>query len=148
MFLGKFEVPLDDRNRLVLPAAFRSALPADPFHASFALYPTHHRALRLFPLKPGAGIDEILEHEGLPKDAGSPDTQAALVDFMSSVCLLQMDKKYRVKIPDAARISAGIQHRAVLLGLSRLIEIWSPETWEERARAREAAVTQPLQPGS
>lgn len=138
MFLGKFEVPLDDRNRVVLPASFRSGLPTDPLEASFVLYPARRgRVLRLYPLKPGEGLAEVLEHENLGSKAedGSVAFEEATVHFMGSLCQVQMDKKHRVQIPEPAKAIAGIQRKAVLLGLSKLIEIWSPEMWERTMRA-------------
>lgn len=147
MFIGKFEVPLDDRNRIVLPASFRNVLAADGHEASFALYAaTRRRVLRLYPLKPGAGLEGVMEQEQLASSPHSAEREEELVDFMSSLYHLEMDKKHRLKIPEECKALAGIQQRAMLLGLSKFIEIWSPDVWEERARARGDSVAPPVAP--
>jgi len=137
MFLGKFEHSLDDKNRVVLPLAYRRDMSEEKLQEGFVIF---------------AGSDEqylelhtkekwLLHSEELKKayaaqgKAGEQD----LIDLYSNAYEVQLDKQYRFIVPDSSMELAGIKRDVVFVGMTEKAVIYSRERWEVREKGRRKA---------
>jgi MraZ protein len=120
MFLGKFEHTLDDKGRLTMPARFRTLL-AD----GLVIMSSTERCLLIYPT---VEFQKLFDRvSALP----TIDPQAAILRrmlFMNASDAVP-DKQNRVVVPQPLRDYAGIADDAVLVGVGRWVEVWSPDAW-------------------
>jgi MraZ protein len=137
MFLGKYEHTLDDKGRLTMPARFRALL-AD----GLVIMSSTEKCLLIYP---NAEFLKLFERvSALP----TIDPHAAILRrmlFMNASDALP-DKQNRVIVPQPLRDYASIAGDAVLVGVGKWIEVWSPEAWaiQQAEIAKQAADGQAL----
>ncbi len=131
MFLGEYERTLDDKGRLILPAAFRDALGSRGAIITRGL----DRCVVLFP------SDHFLQWrekiENLPLSSG----QGRILKrhFYSGAAPANADGQGRISIPSFLREYASLTGAAVVSGCNTYIEIWDVQHWnEQRARFEES----------
>ena len=129
MFLGQYTYTLDDKGRLTIPARFREELTG-----SIVITRGLDHCLTLYPMDIW---DEIAQKvNALP--ITDPRGRALRRVFFADAMSVELDRQGRILIPDRLREIAGLDltAEAVIVGLDRFIEIWTPERWEE-ANARQ-----------
>jgi MraZ protein len=123
-FLGRYEYQLDEKGRVSLPADYRRKVDGAPF-VLLQWKPTH---LTLFPMHVWEGVQERL----LALRRERPELEATLRDVTSRATEVSPDKQGRILIPawfkDRARLDGGI----LLIGAMDRIEIWNPETFQDK----------------
>jgi MraZ protein len=120
MFLGRFEHSVDDKSRLSMPARFRERL-AD----GLVIMSSTERCLLIYPM------DEFQKLFDKVSALPTVDPQAALLRRMLFVNASDAtpDKQNRIVVPQALREYAGISDGAILVGVGRWLEVWSPDAW-------------------
>ncbi len=118
-FLGTFEHTLDDKGRLILPAAFRSKL------AEGAVISPLDRCLAILP---GEEFDRMADRLEVQVAAGEVNVNA-LRHFASQADEVVPDSQGRVRISAGLRELAGLDRSVIVTGALRRIEVWNPETW-------------------
>jgi MraZ protein len=141
MFLGEYAHSLDEKNRVVFPLALRKHLPDQKLEEGFVLAAgTLNRCLDLHPKAEWRAHVETFERRHAPEDE---EAQEYLRDLLSSAVEIQLDKQYRILLPEARLAEAGIGREVIFVGMSKKIEIWPRASWEARRTKRKGQMKQP-----
>ncbi len=119
MFLGEYAHSVDQKGRLAIPARFREAL-----HSGLVLTRGLDRCVRAYPWEEWQTRADDL--------ADRPPTRNNVRlnrSIFSSAFPVDVDAQGRILLPQTLREFAAIQETAVMIGMYRFFEIWSPATW-------------------
>ena len=120
-FLGTYNISLDEKGRFNVPAKFRGTLDqSGPQQVVCAMEPF----LVVFPQKEWAENEEKLS----TLNAFNKEDRTRLREFYSRATDCEM-KSGKILLPLNLRDIAGLKKEAVLVGMSKTFEIWSPERW-------------------
>ena len=129
LFTGTFENKVDGKGRVSLPADYRDLL-TDADQRSFYIFPSpNHDAL------------EACDEDFMQRVADSIEEQADMFSdeedglsyIVSSARRVQYDSTGRFVLPAEFAEHAGIDGKAVFVGMTQRFQIWSPENYEVRA---------------
>jgi MraZ protein len=123
MFLGQFQHSLDEKGRLTVPASFRELL-VD------GAYVTQGFDQNLKLLTEPA-FEAMAEKVNQLSDT-NPQIRKLRRLFFANASRVEMDRLGRVLIPQFLREFARLESDAVIVGVGKTIEIWSPESWREQ----------------
>jgi MraZ protein len=133
-YAGDFRHALDDKNRVTIPSAWRTALPEE---AEYLATPHHDGYVMILP---PTEVDKLhAKFAAIP--LSDSDAQDAIASFFSQSQALTFDKSGRVALSDSLRAHAGIGKDVVLAGAGTKFNVYNPAHWE-RLRARQAAAGQ------
>jgi MraZ protein len=123
MLLGAYDHTLDDKNRLTLPAKFRS---------SFAEGVVVTRGLDgcLFAYR-RPDWDRLVESRLAPLDPLSPETRRLERFFYAGAAEAELDKQGRVMIPAQLIEHAKLGREVVVAGVNDRLEIWDRAAWRK-----------------
>jgi len=122
MFQGETAVTLDDKGRLALPTAYRELIAsACANRLVFTYNPFEHGCLWLFPQGEWEKVRDQVNALSSVKRVHR-DLQLKLVGAAAQV---EPDASARVLVPASQRMAAGIEKRAILLGMNAKFELWS-----------------------
>jgi MraZ protein len=155
VLIGEFELTLDDKNRLLVPAEIRRSIPPE-LGESFYLTMGVNRV-------PWLWIERTYEDLVMEAPADMIPGEDALA-FNQMVFGLASkvawDKAGRVLVPDRILKRASIGKEVTLVGVKDHLELWDRAAWEARreelekramevfARARQARQASPGQPAA
>lgn len=125
-FRGRFEIKLDPKGRLLIPAAYRQILPVE----NPQLIITNNR----FRGKSCLHAYSVHEWEKLERSIGALSSLKAEVQafnrfYLSAGQVTDVDAQNRVLVPQSLRKFAGLSGGVVLVGLGNKFEIWAEPTW-------------------
>ncbi len=124
MFQGETSVTLDDKGRLALPTAYRELIAsACANRLVFTYNPFEHGCLWLFPQAEWEKVRDQVNALSSVKRVHR-DLQLKLV---GAATLVEADGSARVLVPASQRNAAGIEKRAILLGMNAKFELWSEQ---------------------
>lgn len=120
MLLGEYELRIDHKGRIAVPAKFREA-----FRAGIVLSRGYDKCLIIYTMEEWKKVAEKL--------ASLPSTQIntrriARFTFSGSFDL-ELDKQGRVILPPALRQYSDINDEVVIVGAHSHLEVWSKELW-------------------
>lgn len=122
LYTGLFRHTLDDKNRLTIPSAWRSA------HAendSFLATPHPDGYVAVLP---PAEVEKL--HVKIAAMALSDrDAQDVAARFFAATHAFTFDKQGRISLTDELRAHAGISRDAVLVGSLTKFNVYSPDRW-------------------
>lgn len=121
MFLGQAIHTIDDKNRLAIPARFRTDL-------ATGLYLTKGVDRCLYALTPDGWNQLAARIRALP--SLQADARRLQRHFFSGADHLVPDKLGRIVIPPSLREYAGLKGEVVVAGVNTRIEIWDKATWD------------------
>lgn len=122
MLIGQYEGKIDHKQRAALPKKFREVL-GDKLIITLG----YENSLIVVSEKNWKALLEGTE--GRPFiDSATRETQRFLLGGASNV---ELDRKGRFIFPAYLREFAGVKENVVFIGLSRYVELWSKEKWEE-----------------
>ena len=124
MFQGETAITIDDKGRLSVPTAYREAIARACQNRLVLTYnPSEPGCLWLFPEKEWESVrDQVI---ALPTaKTVHRNLQMKLVGAAAPV---EVDGNGRVLLPQSQRTAAGIEKRAVLLGMGAKFELWSEQ---------------------
>jgi MraZ protein len=124
MFQGETAITIDDKGRLALPTAVREPIAAACANRLVLTYnPFEHGCLWLFPLPEWESVRDQVN--ALPSvKAVHRNLQMKLVGAAAHI---EPDGAGRLLLPSSQRAAAGIEKRAVLLGMGAKFELWSEQ---------------------
>jgi MraZ protein len=121
MFQGETAVTLDDKGRVAIPAAHRELVAKASANRLVVTYnPFEHGCLWIFPQNEWERVrDEV---NALPTvKSVHRSLQMKLVGAAAHV---EPDGNGRILLPASQRVAAGLEKRAVLLGMGNKFELW------------------------
>lgn len=121
-FMGQFYHNLDEKGRLIIPAAFRDRLNAD----GSILMQGFDQNLLLITNTHFEKLSEKVNQLSLT------DRRARLLrrKIFSTAQPAQIDKSGRILLAGYLRTHAGVDNEAVVVGAGHYVEIWSRKLWE------------------
>ncbi|WP_018972748.1 division/cell wall cluster transcriptional repressor MraZ [Rudaea cellulosilytica] len=131
MFQGETAVTLDDKGRLALPTAYRDLIAsACANRLVFTYNPFEHGCLWLFPQAEWEKVRDQVNALSSVKRVHR-DLQLKLVGAAAQI---ELDGSARVLVPASQRMAAGIEKRAILLGMNAKFELWSEQAHLNKIR--------------
>ncbi|WP_017460224.1 division/cell wall cluster transcriptional repressor MraZ [Dyella ginsengisoli] len=124
MFQGETAISVDDKGRLAIPTMYRELVAGACANRLVVTYnPFEHGCLWLFP---HAEWEQVRDQvNALPSvKAAHRNLQMKLVGAASVV---EPDSAARILLPASQRSTAGIEKKAVLLGMGNKFELWSEQ---------------------
>jgi|SRR5690606_17878628 MraZ protein len=129
MFQGESSVSIDDKGRMAIPAAYREALAvACGNRLVFTYNPFDAHCLWLFPL----GEWQRVRDQVNALSSFNPAHRELKRKLVGAASHVEPDGQSRLLLPHSLRLAAGIEKRAVLLGLGDKFELWSEEAHLKR----------------
>ena len=124
MFQGETSITLDDKGRMALPTAYRELIAsACANRLVFTYNPFEHGCLWLFPHSEWETVRDQVN--ALPSvKRVHRDLQLKLV---GAAAMVEPDGNARLLVPASQRAAAGIEKRAVLLGMGNKFELWGEQ---------------------
>ena len=131
MFQGETAISIDDKGRLAVPTAYRELIASICANRLVLTYnPFEHGCLWLFPQTEWERVRDQVNDLSSVKRVHR-DLQLKLVGAASPV---ELDGNARLLVPASQRNAAGIEKRAVLLGMDRKFELWSEQAHLDKIR--------------
>lgn len=131
MFQGETAITLDDKGRLALPTAYREQIAsACGNRLVFTYNPFEPGCLWLFPQAEWESVRDQVNALSSVKRVHR-DLQLKLVGAAAAV---EPDANARILVPASQRNAAGIEKKAVLLGMDRKFELWSEQAHLNKIR--------------
>lgn len=127
-FIGKYEAKIDDKGRLVLPAAFKSIMPADEPMRFVIKKDIFEDCLEMYTYSEWERQSEDVKSR---LDFFRKDHAMFWRKYMSDRALVQPDPKIgRFIIPKELLERIGVNKDVVFSGNDHKIEIWAKEKFE------------------
>lgn len=126
LYIGEFEVKLDDKGRVVLPAGLKKQLPKDAI-GKLVVNRGFEKCLTLYTRK---DWDEELGNLSNLNHFNRKH-RMFIRQFSNGATELQLDKSSRMLIPKKLCEYADIKNEAVFYAYGNRIEIWSKHLYEE-----------------
>ncbi len=120
MFLGEYELRIDPKGRLAIPAKFR-----DAFRGGLVISRGFDRCLSIYTLAEWERVAEDLV--SLPATQLNPRRIARFT--FSGAFDLGLDKQGRIVMPLALRQYADIGDEVVLVGVYMHLQVWAKDLW-------------------
>lgn len=140
MFQGETAITIDDKGRMAIPTAYRDLVVAHCANRLVITYdPFEAGALWLFPPQAYATL-----REQVLKLSGAKEVHRALKrKLVGSAAEVDIDASGRLLVPISQRNAAGIEKKAVLLGMGERFELWSDQAHLAKVRetVNEAQIT-------
>ena len=121
MFLGSFRHQIDQKNRMRIPAKFKTEL-----GSSFVITKGTSSCLFLLPEQNNSLLKKIAE---VPVFNAEAQKSARVI--LSSAFVAEEDGQGRVLLPKELLVHAGISKNIVFVGVGERVEIWSEENWDK-----------------
>ena len=134
-FLGEYDVPVDDKGRIFVPAEIRrKLLPEDG--DVFVIVRGLDGCLNAHPQGAWGEIAEKIMR--LPQS----DQKVRLFyrGTLSQAAEVRLDKQGRASIPRKLLDRAGIEDRMVVIGALNKLELWNPDSWAAYMEQAEAVL--------
>lgn len=121
MFSGEFRHALDEKNRLTIPARWRS----EAVEEFYVIKSPGRNCLTVMPR-------EVFERIGEDaKASATPAQHRAFVNqFYSKAKGCPIDRQGRLLLPDDQCAAAGLRGETVLTGSLDRFDLWSPANWK------------------
>src|SRR5580698_6053005 len=125
-FLGEYEVTLDAKGRLLLPAGFKKQLPEDSA-SQFVINRGIETCLSLYPSQSWEPIfSEISKLNDF-----DPKVREFRRFFLNGAIQMELDSAGRLLIPKNLAEYAGLEKDIVLVSAINKIEIWDKNKYKE-----------------
>ncbi|MCI5675329.1 MAG: division/cell wall cluster transcriptional repressor MraZ [Ezakiella sp.] len=121
MLIGEFNHNIDEKGRLTIPSKMRHEL-----GENFIITKGLDGCLFAYSINEWANFEDKLSV--LP--SGRKETREIQRFFFSGASDVSFDKQGRVLIPQNLRDHAGLSKEVVIAGVSKRLEIWDKEKWD------------------
>ena len=122
MLIGEYTHTIDEKNRLSLPAKFRSEM-----GKKIVLTPGLDGCLFVFTLKEWKNIEDKLNQSSFLQ----VDSRSFSRYMLGGAVEAEVDAIGRILVPDFLRDRASLKSKVVLIGVSSRVEIWNDKAWGE-----------------
>ena len=128
MLIGEFIHTIDDKNRLSLPAKFRTEM-----GKKVVVTPGLDGCLFVFTLKQWEKISQRLGESSMLQ----ADTRSFNRYMLGGATEAEVDSIGRVLIPDFLRERAELKEKVAVVGVQSRVELWNEKKWQEYKRGVE-----------
>lgn len=118
-FLGEYEVAMDAKGRMMVPAAFRKQLP-EGFVGEFVIKRAMESCLELYTKEDWAKVQEKLAR----MNDFNPKVQQFKRLFLNGATIIEMDSAGRVLIPKPLQDYAALTKELLFSAKGDKVEIW------------------------
>lgn len=133
MFLGEYDYTLDSKNRLVVPAPFRTFLTDSEDRKGFFIIVSPSRDERCLRLYTMSGWKKVAQRlRDVAAEAAAPDE--LMRQFSRHAHFAMVDGQFRMVVPQRLIDYAGLEREVVIVGVTDWIEVWNPEEWNHRSQ--------------
>jgi MraZ protein len=122
MLIGEYTHSIDDKNRLSLPAKFRTEL-----GKKIVVTQGLDNCLWVFKHVEWQKIEEKLNQSSI----GQADNRSFNRLMFSSAVEAEVDSIGRILVPEFLRDRANLKNKVVVIGVSSRVEIWNEKTWTD-----------------
>lgn len=133
VLIGEYELTLDDKKRLLVPADIRRSIP-ESYGESFYLVMGTNRTPWFWPARFYEELVMQVPSEMIPGD----DTLAFDQLVFGMAARIECDKQGRVLVPERVLKRAGIERDVTLVGVRDHLELWGRAAWEARRNELES----------
>ncbi len=127
MFKGTYEVSIDSKGRLAVPADFRELLSTQGTSAWVVTLNPWDPCLYLYPVPEWQGIAAKLDNLTVANRRARRTNRVVLGHAKE----VNPDVQGRIRIPANLRRYAELTKKAAVLGLNKKLEIWNTDMWHE-----------------
>lgn len=128
VLFGEFDLSIDDKNRLLVPAEIRKVLVPDRDGEGFFLVVGQNRIPWLYPEKYYEELVAQDPSEMLPGDEALAFDQM----YFALASRVELDKQGRLLIPEKTFKRTGLSREITLIGVRDHLELWNRSDWETR----------------
>lgn len=137
MFFGETAINLDAKGRMAVPTRYREALEADCGNQLVLTYSAFDAGcLWLYPQPEW----ERIRDEVMALSTFNPSHRSLQRRLVGSATQLEPDANSRILLPVTLRQVAGLEKRAVFMGMGQRFEIWNEEILHQRRAAEELEI--------
>lgn len=124
MFQGETAISIDDKGRLAIPTAFRDLVVSACNNRLVLTYnPYEPGCLWLYPESEWQKVrDQVI---ALP--SAKKVYRSLQLKLVGAATFLEPDSSARILLPSSHRHAAGLEKRAVLVGMGVKLELWSEQ---------------------
>lgn len=134
-FLGEYDVPVDEKGRIFLPAEFRRKLSPET-EDTLVVVKGLDGCLTAYPQQAWAEIAAKMTR--LPQT--DPKVRVYIRGMLSQAAEVKLDRQGRANLPRKLLERVGISDRMVVIGALDKIEFWNPEAWSQFMLQADAAL--------
>lgn len=141
MFQGETAITVDDKGRLAVPTAYRDQVAAVGNRLVLTYNPWEAGSLYLYVEAEWQRVrDELMARPNTQKIV-----RALQMKLVGAAMPLDLDAAGRISLPASHRGNAGIEKKAVLLGMGEKFELWSEQA--HRAQIQQTLSDEDLSEG-
>ena len=127
MFVGKYPVRLDSKNRVIVPQRLReSQIEGGPLWSKFYLTLGTEGCIAVYTPE---GWLQLMQELGAAKLVVDESVRAVQRMTAANVDLRECDVQGRIVLTDELRTHAAITRDLIWIGAASRAEIWNPERW-------------------
>ncbi|MFN7781566.1 division/cell wall cluster transcriptional repressor MraZ [uncultured Aquimonas sp.] len=124
MFQGETAITIDDKGRLAVPTAYRELVVRECANRLVVTYnPYEQGCLWLYPV---AAWEQVRDQVNALPNAKKVH-RALQLKLVGAATFVDVDANGRLLLPASHRNAAGIEKKAVLLGMGGKFELWSEQ---------------------
>ncbi|MBD8525448.1 division/cell wall cluster transcriptional repressor MraZ [Pseudomarimonas arenosa] len=125
MFQGETAITIDDKGRLAIPTAYRELVARECESRLVVTYnPYESGCLWLYPVKVWEEVRDQVNALPMAKRVH----RTLQLKLVGSATFIEADGNGRVLLPTSHRNAAGLEKKAVLLGMGNKFELWSEQS--------------------
>ena len=125
LLYGNYDIAIDDKNRMLIPADIRKAKDPIADGEAFFLVPRGNGKLWLYPEKYYRTLAEQMSREMVPGE----DLEKFNRVHFGLVSRVDWDRHGRVSLPEKEIRRAGLNREITVVGAGDHIEVWTRSDW-------------------
>jgi MraZ protein len=131
-FKGEFDLSLDEKSRLMVPAALRKAIHIPTHGEGFVLVPSPERCLWMYPER---YFDWRFRRRQAAAGVVDRDLLAWERLMLSMAADVEADKTGRIVVPESSRNRGHLVKDVTVIGVGDHMEVWDRATWRVYSEA-------------
>lgn len=141
IFISTYNSKLDDKNRLSVPAAFRSTIEEEGSKVIYGYCSFISNAIEVCTEKRMLELQRYIED----LDIFSPERDALETAILAGSEVLNIDSKGRIILPPHFINFSSIEKEAAFVGKGKIFEIWSTKDFNKHyTQSRNFAISQKI----